>query len=93
MKIKKIIMSALLAGILGLGTGLMLSGCSGTNSSLEKAHIMNGGCFITCYNKTENRGTASAGNVNAGKRIKNNTRLKLRNIKHNDNSDFQRIYG
>jgi hypothetical protein len=91
MKIKKIIMSALLAGILGLGPGLMLSGCSGTNGSLEKAHIMNGGCFITCYNKTENGGTASA--ENAGKRIKNNTRLKSRNIKHNDNSYSERIYG
>ena len=52
MKIKKIAAAALLTGILGLGSGLLLSGCSGVNDSLEKGHIMNGGCFITCYNKT-----------------------------------------
>ncbi|MHB8231695.1 MAG: hypothetical protein ACYDDB_02185 [bacterium] len=91
MKIKKIIMSALLLGIFGLGAGLLLSGCSGVNASLEKAHIMNNGCFITCYNKPENVGTASA--KNAGKRIKNNARLKSRNIKHNDNAYSEKIDG
>ena len=53
MKIKKIAAAALLIGILGLGSGFLLSGCSGFNDSLEKGHIMNGGCFITCYNKTD----------------------------------------
>ena len=52
MKIKKIAAAALLTGILGLGSGFLLSGCSGVNDSLENEHIMNGGCFITCYNKT-----------------------------------------
>ncbi len=45
MKIKK----------LGLGPGLILSGCSGVNNSVKKEHIMNNGCFITCYNKTNKK--------------------------------------
>jgi hypothetical protein len=52
MKIKKIAAAVLLTCILGLGSGFLLSGCSGVNDSLENEHIMNGGCFITCYNKT-----------------------------------------
>ncbi len=55
MKIKKVFAAVLLAGMLGLGSGLMLSGCSGVNSSLQNEHIMNGGCFITCYNKTNKK--------------------------------------
>jgi len=51
MKIRKVVIISALAGILGLGPGFLLSGCSGVNNSLEKEHIMNGGCFITCYNK------------------------------------------
>ena len=51
MKIRKVVMAALLTGALGLGSGFLLSGCSGVNNSLEKEHIMNNGCFITCYNK------------------------------------------
>jgi hypothetical protein len=52
MKIRKVVMAVLLTVALGLGSGFLLSGCSGVNNSLEKEHIMNGGCFITCYNKT-----------------------------------------
>ena len=51
MKIRKVVMAVLLTGALGLGSGFLLSGCSGVNNSLEKEHIMNNGCFITCYNK------------------------------------------
>ncbi len=54
MKFKKIITAALLTCVLGLTAGLMLSGCSGTNQALEKDHIMNDGCFITCYNNVHN---------------------------------------
>ncbi|RZD16319.1 MAG: hypothetical protein EVJ46_04630 [Candidatus Acididesulfobacter guangdongensis] len=32
------------------GGMLLLSGCAGTNRQLEKEHIMNNGCFITCRN-------------------------------------------
>lgn len=81
MKIKKISMSALFVGILGLGSGLMLSGCSGVNSSLEKAHIMNDGCFITCYNKTGE--TASAGNA----------RRNVKAVRRKSVSNSERIYG
>ena len=51
MKIRKVAMAVLLTGALGLGSGFLLSGCSGVNNSLERGHMMNGGCFITCYNK------------------------------------------
>ncbi len=57
MIIKKVFAAVLLTGILGLGSGLMLSGCSGVNSSLQNDHIMNGGCFITCYNKANKKGS------------------------------------
>ena len=75
MKIKKIAAAALLAGIVGLGSGFLLSGCSGANDSLEKAHIMNNGCFITCYNKT---GGTSDKYASSGKytRIKHNAGSK-----------------
>ena len=63
MKFKKIITAALLTCVIGLSAGLMLSGCSGTNQTLEKEHIMNDGCFITCYNNVHND---KAGNKNAG---------------------------
>ncbi len=54
MKLKKIITAVLLTSILGLFAGLLLTGCSGTNQALEKDHIMNDGCFITCYNNAHN---------------------------------------
>ncbi len=54
MKLKKIITTALLTCVFGLSAGLLLSGCSGTNQALEKDHIMNDGCFITCYNNVHN---------------------------------------
>ncbi len=43
------------------GGMLLLSGCAGTNRQLEKEHIMNNGCFITCRNniKTERKYKAS----------------------------------
>ena len=75
MKIKKIAAAALLTGILGLGGGFLLSGCSGVNNSLEKEHIMNDGCFITCYNKTNDTAYkyASYGKYD---RVKHNTGSK-----------------
>ena len=51
MKIRKVVMAVLITVALGLGSGFLLSGCSGVNTSFENNHIMNGGCFITCYNK------------------------------------------
>ena len=36
------------------GGMLLLSGCAGTNRQLEKEHIMNNGCFITCRNNITN---------------------------------------
>ncbi len=40
--------------------GGFLSGCESTNSTLEKTHIMNNGCFITCKNnKTGNKAILS----------------------------------
>ena len=66
MKLKKIITAALLTCVLGLSAGLMLSGCSGTNQTLEKEHIMNDGCFITCYNNVHN-GKVGRKNVSGGK--------------------------
>lgn len=32
---------------------LILSGCAGTNRTLEKEHILNNGCFITCMNNAK----------------------------------------
>ncbi|MHB1545157.1 MAG: hypothetical protein ACYCSB_02640 [bacterium] len=61
MKIKKVVAVVLISGALGLSSGFMLSGCSGVNNSLEKEHIMNGGCFITCYNKAKTGKYVSAG--------------------------------
>lgn len=47
--------------ILFAGAGaILLSGCSGANSSLEKDHIMNNGCFITCKNRVH---TNFGGNI------------------------------
>ncbi len=57
MKIRKAAVPALFIGIFGLGSGFVLSGCSGINKSLEKEHIMNNGCFITCYNNKTNKKT------------------------------------
>ena len=79
MKMKKIASAALLTGILGLGSGFLLSGCSGVNNSLEKEHIMNDGCFITCYNKT------------GGMSYKYGSSGKFARIKHNP--DSKNIYG
>ena len=63
MKLKKIITTTLLTCVFGLSAGLLLSGCSGTNQALEKDHIMNDGCFITCYNNVHND---KVGKKNAG---------------------------
>lgn len=90
MKIKKIIVSALLAGVLGLGSGLMLAGCSGTNSSLEKVHIMNNGCFITCYNYNNNYNKTgkNASNIVRGKSAnKYNSIKKYSNNFHSERMD------
>jgi hypothetical protein len=92
MKIRKFISSVFLAAILGIGLGLIFSGCSSTNSILEKAHIMNDGCFITCYNKNI---YVPAKNIGKQiKSIKNNAILKSSNANHNiNNPDIKRIYG
>ncbi len=37
----------------GMGA-VLLSGCANINSSLEREHIMNNGCFITCGNNKIN---------------------------------------
>jgi hypothetical protein len=44
------------------GGMLLLSGCAGTNRELEKEHIMNNGCFITCRNNinTESKAVRAA---------------------------------
>ncbi|MFW0883955.1 hypothetical protein ACMCNP_02670 [Candidatus Acidulodesulfobacterium sp. H_13] len=44
----------------GLG-GILLSGCSSLNSSLEKEHVINNGCFITCDNNVGVKGLSSGG--------------------------------
>ena len=79
MKIRKVVMAVLLTVALGLGSGFLLSGCSGVNNSLEKEHIMNGGCFITCYNKTDKYASSGkyvdyTGNKTGG--VKNNAYFK-----------------
>ncbi|MHB1646012.1 MAG: hypothetical protein ACYCSW_05815 [bacterium] len=50
-KLKKINKLNKFAILIFIGGGiLLLSGCAGTNRQLEKDHIMNNGCFITCRN-------------------------------------------
>ncbi|MGC8554360.1 MAG: hypothetical protein ACP5NA_02585 [Candidatus Acidulodesulfobacterium sp.] len=79
MKLKKFLKIFLLTCIFGFSAGLMLSGCSGANQTLEKDHIMNDGCFITCYNKTHSNSNSKA---YSGKHI---------GIKHN--SAVKNIFG
>jgi hypothetical protein len=47
-KISKLNKLAIIAFV--CGGMFLLSGCAGTNRQLEKDHIMNNGCFITCRN-------------------------------------------
>ncbi len=51
---------------------LVLSGCAGTNRQLEKDHIMNNGCFITCRNnikKIESPTFSNHNKITANKKI------------------------
>ncbi len=84
MKIRKVVMAVLLTVALGSGSGFLLSGCSGFNNSLEKEHIMNGGCFITCYNKIGKH-------TSAGKYADYNTGNKTGGVKNN--AYFKKIDG
>ncbi|MCL5673091.1 MAG: hypothetical protein M1407_00530 [Deltaproteobacteria bacterium] len=55
-----------------IGCGiLILSGCAGTNRQLEKDHIMNNGCFITCRNniKIERPPFSNHNKIAANKKI------------------------
>ena len=88
MKIRKVVMALLLTVALGLGSGFLLSGCSGVNNSLEKEHIMNGGCFITCYNKTN---YMTYKHTPAGKYADYNTGNRTGGVKNN--ACFKKIDG
>ncbi|MCL6120661.1 MAG: hypothetical protein M0Z57_03245 [Deltaproteobacteria bacterium] len=89
MKLKKIITAVLLSSILGLFAGLLLTGCSGTNQALEKDHIMNDGCFITCYNNAHNDKVAKK-NADGGKYA--DYSVGKYHSAHNDKSP-KKIYG
>ncbi|MHB1679126.1 MAG: hypothetical protein ACYCTB_01265 [bacterium] len=68
-KLKKLNKFAILIFI---GGGiLLLSGCAGTNRQLEKDHIMNNGCFITCRNniKIERLTSSDHNKITANKKI------------------------
>lgn len=41
---------AILPAAFCISFGLLLSGCSGFDDTMQNPHIMNNGCFITCYN-------------------------------------------
>ncbi|MHB8283029.1 MAG: hypothetical protein ACYDDE_09585 [bacterium] len=71
-KLKKINKLNKFAILIFIGGGiLLLSGCAGTNRQLEKDHIMNNGCFITCRNniKIERPTFYNHNKINANKKI------------------------
>lgn len=55
-------------------SGIFLTGCQGTQSTLEKGHIMNGGCFITCRNNKPK--AASSGKLSYNKKSHNHNYME-----------------
>ncbi len=64
---KKILMVIFLTGL----GGVLLSGCASLNGSLEKEHIINNGCFITCDNNVSTKSLSSGGVIHFKNKIKN----------------------
>ncbi len=71
-KLKKINKLNKFVILIFIGGGiLLLSGCAGTNRQLEKDHIMNNGCFITCRNniKIERFTSSNHNKITVNKKI------------------------